>query len=399
MTVHFDGRLSTGNDGAAILQYVLSSGAGPVTRTPDLQLEYTYNSPGYYPVELEVWDSTGATATVRQGISVSDGTKEPPQVHLIADTLEGSAPLAVQLLGECTDSAGTIESRVWQVGERTFEDGRDSLRVVFELPGSYRVRLTVTDSNGLTGYDQATIAVKLQDKWPPQVRIIATTLDTSAPAMVELRADAKDADGVVESVQWTLPDGHTSTESKVVVKMVDAGYYTSTLKAIDNDGLTGVDVWTLAVRSNDLLPPRIVSSPTTSATVGEPYSYDWDNKAAAQGSRVLVWSLGKMLDGRLVNAPSDMSINAKDGVVVWRPSPAQAGQQQVTIVARNDVGISVQDYVINVAPAPATALGTTVYGMGCACDGQTTHDAGAALPLVAALLLLAIVRSARTSGL
>ena len=387
LPVLLDASLSTSSAGTRILQYVFFPGNGASTRTQQQQLAYQYERPGGYQSELEIWDSSGVIVGTKQSIVVTEGSKIPPHVRMTADTLEGTAPLAVQFGCDCSDEDGTLEVYVWQFGTDTLASTEEAPHFVFAQPGSYRVRLAVTDSDGLVGYDQVVVVVKYQDEWPPFARIVTSTLDSDAPAMAQLHADVRDPDGVVERLLWTLPDGQTSTEPDVQLTFEKPGYYITTLLAIDNDGLTAVDACTVTIRQSDQLPPRIVSAPWTIAHVGEPYRYDADNRLAAQGSRPLIWLLGKTVNNQVTNAPFGMSISAQSGAISWTPLAEQLGEQCITLMAANSAGTDLQEFVVNVDAGMPAAQSRTVTSAGsCSEPGDDMPAVSAAVLLAAAML-------------
>ena len=391
LLVQFDASQSTSTDGAGILQHVFLPGAGSSTTTQQPQVTYIYERPGSYSPELEVWDNTGVIVRTKQSVVVTDGNKIPPHVRMKADALEGMAPLGVQFGCNCSDEDGTLEARVWQFGTDTLASTEDSPRFVFTQPGSYRVRLTVTDNDGLVGYDQATVVVKLVDKWPPLARIVTSILDGNAPAKAQLHADVRDPDGVIERLLWTLPDGRTSTDPDVQLEMDEPGYYSATLLAVDNDGLTAADAWTITIRQNDRLPPRIVSAPSTAANINEPYLYDVDSKLAAQGSRPLLWSVGKTLNESVLGAPSGLRIVPQTGEISWTPAAKQVGEQHVTIRVENSAGAGLQEFVIHVDDGGRGTRSGGGIASGCGGCSGSADDTSAAL----AALIVAVWRRSR----
>src|SRR5262245_56780955 len=84
--------------------------------------------------------------------------------------------------------------------------------------------------------------------------------------------------------------------------------------------------------TSDAQAMDISSSPPTTATVGQPYTYP------ATSSPNGTWTL--------VTGPAGMTINAATGVVTWTPTPDQFGQQPVEIKVTDPCGnTSIQDFV------------------------------------------------------
>ena len=378
LAVTFSATDVRGSQDTPVLQYVFLPGFGPSLRALQPFVEVTYTRPGAFNAELELWDAAGGISqpSFKHVVVVTDGGKMPPRARLNASSFEGQAPLDVHFTSECIDDDGMVESLVWQVGNDTLAGNEASLQHLFDRPGSYRVRLTCTDNDGLMGYDQATVVVKWQEKWPPQARIVTSSLDSNVPTLLQLHADVRDPDGMVVSLLWTLPDGRTSSDTDVVLNLAAPGYHMSTLQVADNDGLTATDAWTVMVRQNDLLPPRIVSSPSTLARVGEPYRYDMDGALAAQGSRLLFWSLGKEVGDGVENVPDGMVIDRRTGVISWTPDDEHGGKEHaITVVASNDIGEDVQEFVVTVQDRAAT-IGVSVARDDAACNCTNAVGAG-----------------------
>ncbi|MDF7827135.1 hypothetical protein P4B35_24140, partial [Pontiellaceae bacterium B12227] len=83
--------------------------------------------------------------------------------------------------------------------------------------------------------------------------------------------------------------------------------------------------------------PSITSDAVTNVVAEQLYSYDAD----ATG----IPSASFMLD----LAPSNMTVNATNGLVEWTPSAAQFGTHSVSLLASNVVGVATQSYDVVVA--------------------------------------------------
>lgn len=98
-------------------------------------------------------------------------------------------------------------------------------------------------------------------------------------------------------------------------------------------------------------PPTITSTPVTTATVLEPYTYDVEATTRAQAT--LTYSL--------VSAPAGMTIDAGTGVINWTPTLAQAGNRSVRVRVFDGLGRSTdQVFTIVVANGKPTITSTPV---------------------------------------
>ncbi|MGD8339730.1 MAG: S8 family serine peptidase, partial [Gammaproteobacteria bacterium] len=135
-------------------------------------------------------------------------------------------------------------------------------------------------------------------------------------------------------IQWTPNAGQSGT-NLVSVRVVDGngGFDTQSFSVLVGGGASN-------------LSPTIDSSPVTTATENEPYSYDV-NASDADGD-TLTYSLDV--------APAGMSINSSSGLISWTPSAGQAGSHGVTArVDDGNGGSDTQSFSINVAAAPPPA--------------------------------------------
>jgi PKD repeat protein len=86
---------------------------------------------------------------------------QAPTVDVSSVTMPGGAPLAVQFTANASDPNGSIVQYAW-----TFDDGDFSLAqnpdIIFYVPGTYHVHLTVTDSLGYTALRVVIITVPAQ---------------------------------------------------------------------------------------------------------------------------------------------------------------------------------------------------------------------------------------------
>ncbi len=149
---------------------------GPVARI-------AFPQAGEYTVALTVVDDAGATNTTNRTIAVV-GT-EPPTARLEVTPTEIETGDSVTLDATgASDPDGRIVS--WSIdsdGDGTFEETFESppkLRVSFENPGEYPVKLRVTDNDGMT--DTTTVPVVVQaDETEGTASPTASDTDTESP--------------------------------------------------------------------------------------------------------------------------------------------------------------------------------------------------------------------------
>lgn len=144
----------SGNSGMEVLfkGYAFSGDAGydwdwdfgnSTTASVQNSTTITYSQPGQYKVLLTVTDNngTGQTLSCEKTIVV----KEKPSANFIASTTSGFVPLTV----EFTDTSQShLELKEW---DWTFGDGGQDFnknpKYLYTIPGTYQVKLVVTDSS------------------------------------------------------------------------------------------------------------------------------------------------------------------------------------------------------------------------------------------------------------
>ena len=169
-------------------------------------------------------------------------------------------------------------------------------------------------------------------------------------------ATSTDPDGAVVATRWRIyggPQGTpevTSEQPAVNHVFTVPGSYTVALEVEDNDALLAHDQLTVQVANGGVRPPRIVSSPSMTATVGQPYRYDEDGLPSAQGSRPLDWDLGRDSGNTTLNVPVGMTIPLGSSEIRWTPTADQVGDHQVTLGVANPAGADFQDFTVTVYP-------------------------------------------------
>jgi PKD repeat protein/uncharacterized protein YraI len=208
-----------------------TQGSGPI-------VGHSYATPGDYVVKLTVTDKDGTqgsdTATV-QVIAVD----QPPTAVISGPTqrLVGE-PLIFSGSGS-SDSDGTIVSYAWLFGDGTSGD-EVNVTHSYGAPGSYQVRLTVTDNTRITA--QATHTVQVNEPAPvnqPPTAVISGSATAAVGQTVQFDgSESSDSDGGIVSYAWDFGDGGTGSGITVTHVYTGAGTYQVVLMVTDDGGLT-----------------------------------------------------------------------------------------------------------------------------------------------------------------
>ena len=139
-------------------------------------------------------------------------------------------------------------------------------------------------------------------------------------------------------IQWT-PAGTQLGDNAVAVRVVDG-----------NGGIA-TQSYTITVSAPANQAPSITSSPATTGTEDELYTYDVEATDPDVGD-VLTFSLD--------TAPAGMTIDASSGLIQWTPAGTQVGDNAVAVrVVDGNGGIATQSYTIAVSAAANQAPNIT----------------------------------------
>lgn len=147
-----------------------------------------------------------------------------------------------------TDSDGSIANYAWNFGDGTTGDGAN-VNKLYAAPGSYTVTLTVTDDDGATSADQATVTVAPSGggNTPPIAEANGPYSGVTGVPITLSSSGSSDPGGSITSYSWNLGNGQTATGASPSVTFASAGTYTITLTVTDNGGLTATDQATVTV--------------------------------------------------------------------------------------------------------------------------------------------------------
>ncbi len=242
----------------------VSSLAGTITSASSASTTVTGLAQGTHTFRLTVTDNNGALGTDDVMITVNTGSN-PVNVSPVANAgTDRSITLptsSVTLTGSGTDSDGTISSYSWTkisgTGGTITSASSASTIITGLSAGSYTFRLSVTDDDGVVGYDEVLITVNPVGVNPVNsAPIVNSGSDTSTTASsVVLTATASDSEGDTMTYNWSQVFGiSTSTISSpnslsTTISGLRAGTYTFSFSATDSLGATSTDTINVVVIS------------------------------------------------------------------------------------------------------------------------------------------------------
>gem|GEM_PF-7041189 len=233
--VRFDASESHDPDGR-IVEYVWDfDGDGKPDETAvEPVTEHRYGEPGNYTVTLCVTDDWGATGEVSQDVEIG----EPLSFPKAAFTFLPAKPTAkdtVEFIDRSHDPDGKIVSWHWDFGDGTISTERNP-RHRYTRKGSFTVKLTVTDDDGLTDTVEKEIEVV---NVPPKAFFTFGPEEPYAGQEVSFDASGSgDPDGEIVEYAWDFDgDGVTDAEGVRVTHAYEKpGTYTVKLTVTDENG-------------------------------------------------------------------------------------------------------------------------------------------------------------------
>ncbi|MCB0059733.1 MAG: putative Ig domain-containing protein, partial [Caldilineaceae bacterium] len=183
----------------------------------------------------------------------------------------------------------------------------------------------------------------------PPVILSSPVLDANADQPYAYQVTAADANAG-DTLNYSLPAapaGMTIDPGTGLVAWTPTGAQVGsqsvTVRVTDQGGLFAEQSFTITVVPLENRVPTITSSPPAEPRVGQQYSYGV--AATDPDNDVLTYSLPV--------APAGMEIDPATGLIQWTPTPAQLGDNSVTVrVEDGRGGFFTQSFTLTVAPAP-----------------------------------------------
>jgi len=133
------------------------------------------------------------------------------------------------------------------------------------LTGLVTIKLTTTDSSGLSHVFEQDIPFGVSSNQPPVAVASATVTQGVAPLMVTFNGGNSTDDGSINLYSWSI-EGQTKTGASITHNFSSAGSYDAVLTVTDDGGLSKSDRVTINVTdSNNAVdaPPKAVASANT----------------------------------------------------------------------------------------------------------------------------------------
>jgi PKD repeat protein len=206
---------------------------------------HTYAASGTYTVVLTVTDDAGAMDQVSRQItpSAAPPQDQPPRAEFEIDCQQ----LTCMFSDRSTDDHG-VTSWAWDFGDGATSTDRNPTHT-YSAPGTFSVRLTVTDGGGAQGSKTHDAHPQAPPLPPPSNEPPQADFDSHCNKLACSFTDkSKDNDGVIVSWQWDFGDGSASSERSPEHTYANRGHYQVTLTVTDDDGAADSRTRTIDVK-------------------------------------------------------------------------------------------------------------------------------------------------------
>ena len=278
----------TGND-LAIASKEHPSEDGP-------KLIVTYNAPISAEEVVPEEDTGGIEEDANSGGGEEEGTgnsdNEAPNAKTSATPTSGMAPLEVSFKGDTSTDDKGITKYSWN-----FKDGNFSSQAnpthTFTDAGSYNVKLTVEDEEGLESTSNITITVEGPENEAPIAKASGTPTSGTAPLEVSFKGNQSTDDNAVTKYSWNFKDGSNSSAKNPTHTFDDPGTYQVTLTVEDEEGLEDTAVVTITVNaSNNEAPVAEANANPTSGDAPLTVNFNANSSSDDNGISSYYWDFG-----------------------------------------------------------------------------------------------------------
>jgi PKD repeat protein len=127
--------------------------------TSGSEVEHAYPAATSYTVKLRVTDSQGVQSTTTKTVDVADPPNDPPTAAFHFSPTSPKSSEAITFTSDSTDD-GAIISQAWDLNDDgTFDAAEAQFQHAYTVPGTYTVRLRVTDDKGVSRETTKTVTV------------------------------------------------------------------------------------------------------------------------------------------------------------------------------------------------------------------------------------------------
>ncbi|HNU40957.1 MAG TPA: tandem-95 repeat protein, partial [Cyclobacteriaceae bacterium] len=382
---------ATANDpDGTIATYLWEKVTGPsatLSGSSTQTLAVTAMLEGVYVFRVTVTDNLGATASDEVTVTVTNVNQAP--VVVASNDVTITLPTnSTTLTAVASDPDGSIANYLW-----TNTSGPSSptmsgittatLDVSNLVAGTYIFKITVTDNESATAFDNVTVVVQSATNQTPIANAGADQSITLPTNSTNFVGSGLDSDGSIASYQWTQISGGAITltnanTSSLTVSGAVAGTYIFRLTVTDDDGATGLDDVTLTVNPAAVNQVPIVSAGSNQTISLPQNSLNLTGSGSDPDGSIASYLWSKVSGPTVVltnqNTPVVSLSNLLEGTYTFRLTVTD----NLGATAQADVTVTVLPAVVNQPPVSNAGAdiiltlptnSTTLFGAGSDPDG------------------------------
>ena len=304
VVVALDGSASTDADGTVQFYEWDLNNDGRADATGKT-VNHVFTRGGSLPITLVVTDNDGVTDSITRSVQVT--VNNPPVADFTYSPASPTTADTVNFSSTSTDTDGGITAWLWSFGDT----GTSTIQTpshTYTAVGSYTVKLTVTDTDGVTAEKTRSVVVGE----PPFRELVATfdwDLKPAAPGELvtftpTITTPSPLPTGLAVTYAWNFGDGTTSAAEKPTHAFATAGLYTVTVTV----SAAGWQPGTAAPKLVRVGPEVYVDAYPNPAVSGATFRFALPDGATDPILRVY------SIDGREVLA---QSLGARDATFLW----------------------------------------------------------------------------------
>jgi PKD repeat protein len=347
-----------------IVDFQWSFGDGTTGRGPNVS--HVYNAPNTYEVALTVVAQNGLRSTTRHTLRI-DSNLNPSDAPVARITAPTQANVNEPVTFDASQSTSTfpIVSWAWDFGDGTTGNGL-SLQHVYSAVGTYNVRLTLTDNQGLSNTANQLITIVTPPPDPNQPA--ASFIIQPAPPVqqgnpVDFAAQAPKTATVQFEYLWTFSDDQSQQSGLSVSHTFNTpGNFQVTLQVTNpQSGQSDSQTQNVQVNPAPVINPLAaqITGPST-GQVNQMLTFDASSSTSSAPLTNILWDFG---DGNTDTG----------GNLVVNHAYAADGTYNVLLTLENNLGetSSTALQVVISAPAPGQPPTAVIQGP---TTGQTGQD-------------------------
>jgi PKD repeat protein len=186
-------------------------------------------APGAVTISVE---AIGGSTTSASALTIMNN--KSPKAKFTIDPPAGSLQTTFTYDGSISEDDKKITSWSWDFGDGGATNGR-KVTHKYKALGSYKVKLTVTDAEGVLSSNEKSLEIKKNS--PPIARFNMTPDNGDTVTTFRFNAsNSEDPDGRITDYRWSFGDGARENGAEVTHVFEDAGRFNVELTVEDNKG-------------------------------------------------------------------------------------------------------------------------------------------------------------------